>query len=84
MSRKTQYGVLCMIAAILIGVSILLATEKANPDQRKTRRTLESLNPHVRELVLASLSRTDQKWDERASMLWSSNPETQVNTKKMN
>ena len=56
--------------------------EKGDSDKGNTRRTLGSLNPHVRDLVLASLSQTDQKWDERAGMLWSAKPGTPVNTKK--
>ncbi len=55
--------------------------EKKDPYQGKTRNTLGALDPHVRELVLASLSRTDRKWDERAGMLWSAEPGIPVPTK---
>lgn len=56
--------------------------DKGVSDQGKTGKTLETLDPHVRELVLASLNRTDQYWDERASMLWSVKPGSPVPTKK--
>jgi hypothetical protein len=76
---------------IITGACILItslacspAQEKENPDKGHTRRTLGSLDPHVRELVLEALARTDLKWDERADMLWSAEPETSGDTKKMN
>lgn len=74
---------------IMTGTCFLIASlacgpvrEKENPDQGKPRRTLSSLDPHMRELVLQSLARADQKWDERAGMLWSAEPETSGDTKK--
>jgi hypothetical protein len=74
---------------ILTGACFLITSLACNPvrekedlDKGHARRTLGSLDPHVRELVLASLAQTDQKWDERAGMLWNAEPGTQGDTKK--
>jgi hypothetical protein len=76
--------ILIMCGAWLLITSLTCGPikEKGDSDKGNTCRTLGSLNPHVRDLVLASLSQTDQKWDERAGMLWSVKPGTPVNTKK--
>ena len=75
--------ILIMCGAWLLLTSLTCGPIKENGDSDKgnTCRTLGSLNPHVRDLVLASLSQTDQKWDERAGMLWSVKPGTPDNTK---
>ncbi len=70
---------------IMCGALLLIASfscdsiqDKVDSEQGKTGKTLEALAPHAREMVLASLGRTDKYWDERAGMLWSAKPGTPV------
>ena len=71
---------LIISAACLMLSSLVCDHLKA--EQINKGKTLESLDPHLRELVSASLTRSDQKWDERAGMLWNANPGSSDNTKK--
>lgn len=74
---------------ILYGTALLITAfscvhieERGDADTGKTRKTLDSLDTHARELVLASISWTDQYWDERAGLIWSAKTKLPVSSGK--